>query len=680
MTVRAALLACAGVALICGFGFFNDFVLRQTYMVGTFMPMPIYGGLILFLLLVNPCLGRIRRSWMFTGPELAFAIAVILFTCFIPGRGLLHHATATLMLPHHYNKTESSWKEVDALRLVPPQMLADVSTDEDEALGGFVQGLGQGSTHISLWRLPWRAWVRAFLFWGPLLFTAVVALTGLALVVHRQWAIHEQIPYPIVTFAEAILPAPGKPWGEVFQKRLFWLGLIVVFLIHMNNFAAAWWPETIVPVQLRFEFRPLVRLFPAFARGDGWDIAYPRLLFTVVGFAYLLSSELSLSMGLAPYLYAFFKGTCLGYGIAISSNFMALESIERGLYGGAYLGIGLVMLYNGRRYYANVARHSLGLPAPDQAEPAAVWGARMLVLAAVAFVAQLVTLGIDWQLAVLYTFFFLLIAVVLSRVVAETGAFFIHCYFYPCALLLTFLGALAFDPRTLATLFLVTVVLMVDPREIFMPFASHAVALVDRFRLPLGRTAACGLVAVIAGLVIATCATLYWQYDQGCMSVGDGWSLNVMRWPFDNAAQLELRLKALGYSGDLSTALPGGWARFGRAMPHVAGLIAFGSTFTLVILFTLGRMRFPNFPLHPVLFVVLGSYQSRYLGFSFLVGWLVKTMVVKYGGALLYARIKPLMLGLIAGEMSAGAVTMLIGGLYYWVQGVPPKSYIILGA
>lgn len=680
MTIRAVLMACAGIALICGFGFFNDFVLRQTYMVGTFMPIPVYGGVILFLLALNPLLGRLRPSWMFTGRELAFVIAVVLFVCFIPGRGLMHHGTGTLMLPHHYAKTDTTWQQVGALKLVPPQMLADVSDDDDTALGGFVQGLGQGSTHISFRKIPWRAWTRTFLFWGPLLFTLVVALSGLALVVHRQWAVHEQIPYPIVTFAEAILPAHGKAFGEVFRSRLFWAGMIAVFLIHMNNCAAVWWPENIVPFQLRYDFRPLVPLFPAFARGDGWDIAYPRLLFTVVGFAYFLSSELSLSMGLAPYLYAFFKGTCVGYGIAVSSNFFALESIERGLYGGAYLGIGLVMLYNGRRYYANILRSSLGLHAPERPEPYAIWGARVLALAAAAFVVQLVALGIDWQLATLYTFFFLLISVVLSRVVAETGAFFIHCYFYPCALLVTFLGALAFDPRTLATLFLVTVVLMVDPREIFMPFATHAIALVDRARLPLGRTTLCGLAAVIAGLIVATSATLYWQYDQGCTRVGDGWSLGVMRWPFDNAARLQLRLGALGYEGDALRELPGGWARFARANPHDAGVIAFCSTFSLVILFTLCRMRFAWFPLHPVLFIVLGSYQSRYLGFSFLVGWLVKGMVVKYGGAHHYARLKPLMFGLIAGEMAAGAVTMIIGGVYYWLQGIPPKSYIILGA
>ncbi len=680
MTLRAIILAFVGVCLICGLGFFNDFVLRQTYMVGTFMPIPIYGGMILFVLLLNPLLSRISKRWVLTGRELGLIVSLMLFACFIPGRGLMHHGTASLMLPYHYNKMNTTWQETKALDLVPKRFLADIEEDEDTALNGFVQGLGEGSKHINILRIPWSAWARPFLFWGPLLLTMVVALTGLALVVHRQWAVHEQIPYPIVSFAEAVLPAEGRALGEVFSKRLFWIGAAFVFLIHMNNYSVAWWPNELVPVRLRLDFRPLVRLSPTFARGGGWDIAYPRILFTVIGFAYLLSTELSLSMGIAPYLYAYFNGLCMGYGIRLGANFFALENIERNLYGGAYLGIACVMLYNGRRHYASVFRRSLFLADRDSPEVSAIWGGRVLFLASSAFVMQLIWVGIDWQLAALYTFVFLLISMVLSRVVAETGAFFIHCWFYPAALLVSFLGGSAFDPRTLATLFFITVILMIDPREIFMPFAVHALALLDRTKFKLGRPASIGVLAVVVGLVVAATATIYWQYDRGCMTVGDGWSLNVMRWPFDNAAKLERRLEAQGLSEAGDYVAPRGCKRFGEAKPHLGGMIGFFSAFSLVLLFTFCRMRFPRFPLHPVLFLVLGSYQSRYMGFSFFLGWAIKGFVVKYGGAHLYNKLKPLMIGLIAGEMVAGAVTMAIGAIYYWVNGEPPKSYIILGA
>ena len=277
------------------------------------------GGLILFVLLANPLLRCFGRRWLLTNKELAVAVGLILFACFIPGRGLMHHGTGSLMLPHHYARTNTAWRETKALDMVPRKFLADISENEDKALDGFVQGAGK-KDRIGLREIPWSSWMRPFLFWGPLLFTIVVALTGLALVVHRQWTTHEQLPYPIITFAEALLPEKGQILGGVLRERIFWLGALVVLAIHLNNYACVWWPENLVPVQLSFDFRPLGRVFPTFARGGGWTMLHRRLLFTVVGFAYFLSTDVSLSMGLAPYLYAYFNGLCIGYGITLGGT------------------------------------------------------------------------------------------------------------------------------------------------------------------------------------------------------------------------------------------------------------------------------------------------------------------------------------------------------------------------
>ena len=47
-----------GGAFVCGTSFFNDRILRQTYLVGNNMPVSVYGALIIFLLLFNPLLRR----------------------------------------------------------------------------------------------------------------------------------------------------------------------------------------------------------------------------------------------------------------------------------------------------------------------------------------------------------------------------------------------------------------------------------------------------------------------------------------------------------------------------------------------------------------------------------------------------------------------------------------------
>ena len=63
MTLRAVLLGLVGASFICGFTYFNDHVIRQTYLIGMNMPIGVYGGLLVVVLVVNPLLGRVRKSW-----------------------------------------------------------------------------------------------------------------------------------------------------------------------------------------------------------------------------------------------------------------------------------------------------------------------------------------------------------------------------------------------------------------------------------------------------------------------------------------------------------------------------------------------------------------------------------------------------------------------------------------
>ena len=46
-------------------------------------------------------------------------------------------------------------------------------------------------------RLSESAWLPALLYWGPLVILMSVCVTALSLFVHRQWAHHEQLSYPL---------------------------------------------------------------------------------------------------------------------------------------------------------------------------------------------------------------------------------------------------------------------------------------------------------------------------------------------------------------------------------------------------------------------------------------------------------------------------------------------------
>ena len=89
-------------------------------------------------------------------------------------------------------------------------------------------------------------------------------------------------------------------------------------------------------------------------------------------------------------------------------------------------------------------------------------------------------------------------------------------------------------------------------------------------------------------------------------------------------------------------------------------------------------LRYPRWPLHPVMFLILGGWQSRTLAVSFLLGWFIKVMVTKYGGATVYRRLKPLMIGIIAGDIFGAMLPIFVGAVYYFWTGELPKSYRVL--
>jgi len=78
-----------GAAIVCGFTYFNDAVIRQTFFVSHHMPFSVYGSLILFVLVGKPLLGRISKRLVLSGKELAVILTLTLFACCIPSSGLM---------------------------------------------------------------------------------------------------------------------------------------------------------------------------------------------------------------------------------------------------------------------------------------------------------------------------------------------------------------------------------------------------------------------------------------------------------------------------------------------------------------------------------------------------------------------------------------------------------------
>ena len=103
--------------------------------------------------------------------------------------------------------------------------------------------------------------------------------------------------------------------------------------------------------------------------------------------------------------------------------------------------------------------------------------------------------------------------------------------------------------------------------------------------------------------------------------------------------------------------------------------MTFGFLFTGCLSFL--RLRYTWWPLHPIGYLMIGTYPGAHLWFSIMLGWLAKTLIVRFGGPGMFTRTKPLFLGLIVGE-SAAAGLWLVTGIVLNALGVPYRAINIM--
>lgn len=677
MTIRAILLGLFGAAFVCGYTYINDVILQQTKFIGNHLPLSVFGGLLLFLFLVQPLLRRLRRRWTLAPAELTVILALTLSACVIPGSGLMRYFTPALMMPYHFERTEPGWAQSGLLASVPKPMMPDLSRDSDLVLNGFLQGLSDGDRHIGLADVPWHAWLRPLSFWIPLVFASWLCILGLSLVVHRQWSDHEMLPYPVAEFANVLVGEPAEGERPLFRQQAFLVGLGIVLAVHLNNYACVWFPDVFLNIPTRLDFLPLAKLFPTFVHGGGGWAWRPAIYFTVIAFAYFIANDVSLSLGIAPYLGTLVCGIAVArYDVSFNAGTGPFApDIRTFLNFGAYLGVAISLVYSGRHYYLRTLRTAFKLHVDEPVTSTACRGARLALGSGVVFIVWAACGGMDWQLAAAFLAIILILSVVMARIIAETGVFFIQAFVFPCAVITGFFGNRAIGPSTAVLLCLMTVVVMQDWRETLMPFLVNGLRMTDLRGAPAGRVGLGIAAAILVGLAVALPTTLYFQYDRGADRT-DYAVMWIPKLPFNEAIAMQQRLDAQELLDNAESVR--GWKRFAAMRPWKPGVIGFVIGGTLVWILVVCRLKFPWWPLHPVMLLMWNSWAGRFFAFSFLLGCLIKWMVTKYGGPDTYRRLKPFMIGVIAGDMIGGLMPSLVAAAYYLVTGDLAPSFQIM--
>ena len=88
---------------------------------------------------------------------------------------------------------------------------------------------------------------------------------------------------------------------------------------------------------------------------------------------------------------------------------------------------------------------------------------------------------------------------------------------------------------------------------------------------------------------------------------------------------------------------------------------------------TLARWYYARWPLHPLGYPVGPTWIMDHLWFNMFLAWLIKILVLKYGGTELYDKTRPFFLGLILGQLTPGGIFLIVdhftgtvGNVIFW--------------
>jgi hypothetical protein len=631
LTARGVLLALAAQAAILLWVVRSEITAR-VFVSSWSLSMP---GLLLLLTLRLIRTHRKGGGFVptFSQGELLTAYVVTSTTVFFVGYNFMQLLIPTLGTPFAFATDTNRWA-----RLLPyiPAWLAP----RDPAV---LRGLFQGQA-----RVPWEAWLVPMAAWGSLILALALATLCLDLLLARQWIRQERLAFPL-----AALPLEvSAPGGTLFRQPLLWIGFalpaVLESLLAINYYVPS------VPAVVLKHGEVMEEIV-----NPPWSVLRPMLVgFSpfIIGLAFLAPTDVSFSVWFFQWLGKGQRLLALLYGW--------VDPTELGQRGephlddqtvGAFLALGLLLAWRaalGRRREGIDSHRSRGnggrgLPRSEELEERRTQRLAVIgLVACLAFMLLFLTrAGFPVGLTATILLLYLLTVMVIARVRAEAGFAWTYGPDRFTASLSHILvntgGSATYAPRAL-TLLGFFHWLWWDLRFSPMPAQLEALKIGDVTGMPRRRLAALIAAATFLALLVGFYACLTDSYRFGWATA------HVYAGPAQGAK--------------IGLTLASQWIDNPR-LPDGTRAAWMGLGAGLTLLLTAARQRFLWWPFHPLGYVMSATATSHAFWSHYFMAWLVKVIVLRYGGMRLYRRVLPFVFGLILGDVVTQSLWSLAGSL-----------------
>ncbi len=618
---------CVVLCMVIGLGLpYGEFIIQGTRLGLSSSTPAAFFLLFVFVVVVQPLLGLMRPALALNRAELLLVTVMMMLATAVPTRGFTGVALAVISAVMYYASPENGWLEI-----VVPYLPDWIAPRDEFAIKAFYEGLAQGAG------VPWEVWVRPLGWW--LLFMAGLYCTIICAMVlmRRQWMDNERLLYPLVQVPLAMIDgAEGQLVKPFLKKPLLWVGFAIPLVFNTVDSLSNYYP-----------FLPSTTLTMPLDVVPDMPSIRVRLNYLMLGLAYLINTGVSFSLWVFYALAKIQQAVCGTLGIYSAEQLGRFGHMgaTTGMLSHQTLGAMVVLMLMGlwtARAHLRDAWHQ-AWSADQRGDDGELISYRSAI---VGLGVGLSIMGIwlwragmpAWAVPV-FLFAAFAIFFALTRVIVEAGLSSAVEGLTAGGFVVSGFGSSLLGPGGLVAIGY-TLTWAGDLLVFAMAPVANGIRLLhevksDRRRV-LWMLAAALLIALLSSIFI----TLRLGYQYGALNMHQQYFSWFAQEPFKLAAQF------------INTPVEPNWAGWGWNGLG-AGVMA---------LLMLLRHHFVWWPLHPIGYVVSGTWIMDSIWFSIFLAWCVKSVVLKYAGPVGYRQTRWLFMGLILGQFVVGGLWLIIDG------------------
>jgi len=632
ISVRAIVVGLVLVAAVCFIVSYAELVTMRIQ-IGFLQMPPVVIGIFFFLVLLNKGMQRLRRRFGLSAGELMMVYCMMLVASMVSSRGVMEKIIPLLVVPNYFANPTNRWQELFYPHIKKWLVPFDPEGGAEQfASQRFYERLRAGES------IPWDVWITPLAVWGVLVLLIIFAFLCLATILRRQWVDNEKLSFPLVQPPLELVRTDQE--HSILKSRLLWGGVALPVFVFAFNGLHNWYPN--IPAI------PLSKTLNEFLVNPPWNAMYftpTYFSFAAIGFFFLLPSDLLFALWFFA-LFARLQGV-------VAASF-GMELYRMPMYGthlfvgyqvaGAYVVLAGYLFYVSMPHLKKVVSAAFRREKADDAQElmpysVAFWG---LLLSFALILGWCYMAGMSpWVALLEFGVFIFIIALVMARSTAEAGMLMTETSFRPIDLYRMFAPVHTLGPGNMTMLTFFDGAFLRDQRGLLLTGFLDGLKISDGANVRRRAFLPVFIIGILAALFVAGFLHLWLPYTRGAITLYWYVYQGNPVWAFSE------------YQGHMGWAAPGTW--------QAPVFFAVGILFTIFLSYM--RAMFYWWPLHPLGYALCISWTMTVFWFSCFIAWMVKGLVLRYGGMQMYIKARPWFLGMVLGEFGMAVIWTLISAL-----------------